>query len=176
VISISVGWGKEQKGYAETMAAVSRAKKEGVFIVSTAIEGTYKLTFHGLGREALADPNAFASFGPGSWWAPMFWDGLQRYAPGERLLVPMDCRTLASPTGPNDYVFYWSAGWSWSVPWISGLYALACQVKPDITPELFWAEALKTGRTIHLTKEGDSIEFGTIANPVALIARLQAKP
>jgi hypothetical protein len=173
VISISVGWSRQQKGYAETMAAVERANRQGVFLVSTALEETHRLAFHGLGREVLNDPNEVASFGPGSWWATMFWSRAHRFAPGQRLLVPMDSRTTASPTGPEDYVFYWSAGWSWSVPWIAGLYALACQVRPDITPEWFWAEALKTGITIRVKRDGQEVEFGTIANPTALIERLR---
>jgi hypothetical protein len=172
VISISVGWSPDQKGYAETVAAVTRAKRDGVFIVSTSIEQDYQLAFHGLGREALSDPNDFNVYGPGSWWGPMFWGGQQQFAPGNRLLVPMDCRALASPTGTNDYVFYWSAGWSWSVPWIAGLYALACQIRPDLTPDVFWAEALKTGRTTQVRRASTELAFGTVADPVALIDRL----
>jgi hypothetical protein len=59
------------------------------------------------------------------------------------------------------------------VPWIAGLYAVACQADPAITPQRFWAEALKTGRTIRITKDGEQLEFGTIADPVALLAALQ---
>lgn len=173
VISISVGWSPEQKGYAEAMAAVARAKQQGVFVVSTCMEQTHHLAFHGLGRDPLSDPDRVNSYGPGSWWASAFWSGYRRFLPGERLLVPMDDRTTASPTGATDYVFYSSSGWSWAVPWISGLYALACQVKPDITPEVFWAEALKTGKTIRLKHETEDIEFGTIADPVALLESLQ---
>ncbi|MHB8521961.1 MAG: S8 family serine peptidase [Limisphaerales bacterium] len=173
VISISVGWAPEQKGYAETTAAVERAKRDGVFIVSTAIESTHKLAFHGLGRDALLSPTDANSYGPGSWWARYFWDGVRRFTPGERLLVPMDSRGVASPTGSDDYVFYSSGGWSWSVPWISGLYALGCQVRPDLTPELFWAEASKSGQTIHIRHADEDVAFGTIANPVALIESLR---
>jgi hypothetical protein len=50
------------------MAAVERAKQDGVFIISTCIERTHGLAFKGLGRAALADPNQAKSFGPGSWW------------------------------------------------------------------------------------------------------------
>jgi hypothetical protein len=173
VISISVGWTPQKKGYQEIMAAVERAKKAGVFVISTALEQTHSLEFQGLGREPPADPNSFASYRPGSFWAPEFWDGTQRFAPGRRLLVPMDSRCLASPTGPDDYAFYRQGGESWSVPWIAGLYALACQVKPDITPEDFWAAALRTGRTIRIHNDGTKVDFGTIANPVALIESLQ---
>jgi hypothetical protein len=173
VISISVGWSPDQKGYAEAMAAVRRADAAGVFVVSTALEETHHLSFHGLGREALADPNDFGSYGPGSWWAGLFWGGQQRFTPGGKLLVPMDCRGVASPTGPEDYVFYYSAGWSWSVPWIAGLYALACQVQPEITPTLFWARALETGRTVRVRHGADECDFGTVADPIRLLESLQ---
>ena len=173
VISLSVGWHPLQTGYAEVTAAVKRAKKEGVFVISTSLGDTHNLLFHGLGREPMADPNTFALYTPGSWWAREFWDGSRRFAPGKRLLVPMDARCTASPTGTDDYVFYVDGGWSWSVPWIAGFYALACQVKPDITPEQFWAEALKTGETIPLRKDGADIQFGIIANPVALMEHLR---
>jgi hypothetical protein len=174
VISISVGWSPNQKGYAETMAAVERAKKDGVFIISTCITRTHGLSFNALGREALADPNQAKSFGPGVWWQKAYWDGQVRIDPAKDLLVPMDARTTASPTGPSEYVHYDSGGWSWAVPWIAGLYALACEVKPDITPEEFWREALKTGQVLQLSKYGREHEFGAIANPPALIARLRA--
>ncbi len=105
----------------------------------------------------------------------VFWTRQYRPQPGERLLVPMDCRTVASPTGPSDYVFYWSAGWSWSVPWIAGLYALACQVDPAMTPERFWAAALKTGQPIRCRHGDEEVDFGTIANPAALIKSLQRR-
>ncbi len=153
VISISVGWDPRQKGYAEVTAAVERAKKEGIFVVSSSIFETYdkKFYFHGLGRDSLTDPEAYQSYRPGLWWIKAFDSG--RYKPTsiqDVLLVPMDSRCTAGPTGISDYVFYRQGGWSWSIPYLAGLYALACQVKADVTPEIFWTAAIKTG---------DSIEF-----------------
>jgi hypothetical protein len=86
----------------------------------------------------------------------------------------MDSRAVASPTGTDDYVFYSSGGWSWSVPWIAGLYALGCQVQPDLTPETFWAEALRTGHTIQVRRGDAEVAFGTLADPVALINALES--
>lgn len=171
VISISVAWSPKRKGYEDVMAAVERANRANVFVLSCALERTHQLAFHGLGREQTSDPERAESYGPGSWWASEFWSGAP-FAPGHKLLVPMDTRTVASPTGDDDYVFYPHGGWSWSVPWLAGLYALACEVRPEITPEAFWAEALRTGSTIPLTREGATVGFGSIANPVALIAAL----
>jgi hypothetical protein len=172
VISISVGWSPSQKGYEEAMAATERAGAEGVFVISTAIEATHGLAFHGLGRSASSDPNQFEAYEPGSWWAEAFWDGQRRFAPGERLLVPMDRRGVASPTGADHYVHYATGGWSWSVPWIAGLYALACQAQPDLTPDLFWSKALETGRVIRVRKGEVDCELGTVADPVALLEAL----
>jgi hypothetical protein len=173
VISISVGWSPNQKGCTETDTAVQRAKAEGVFVISTALEGTHHLQFHGLGRESSRNPDQPDSYGLGSWWAQMFTSGQYRFGPGERLLVPMDARATASPTGENDYVFYANGGWSWCVPYIAGLYALACQVNPEITPENFWAAALKTGHSIPVDCGGKKVDLGTIVDPVALIHSLQ---
>lgn len=51
------------------------------------------------------------------------------------------------------------------MPYVAGLYALCCQVKPDITPEEFWKEAMSTGDVIN-------IENNDIANPEKLIKAL----
>jgi hypothetical protein len=173
VISISMGWSPENPGYAEAMSAVERGNREQVFVLSTALRRTHQLRFDGLGREAMGDPNQWGNFGPGLWWASLFWSGEMRFKPGTRLCVPMDARATASPTGCEDYVYYQGGGWSWAVPWVAGLYALACQVSPDLTPERFWAEALRTGRTIQLHHSGEEICFGTIADPAALMAALK---
>jgi hypothetical protein len=90
-----------------------------------------------------------------------------------RLLVPMEARTTASPGGVDEYVFYREGGWSWSIPYIAGVYALAAQVKPRTTPDEFWRLALQTGRTIELKHEGKAIQFGPILDPIALVTELQ---
>lgn len=55
---------------------------------------------------------------------------------------------------------------------IAGLYAMACQVKPDVTPESFWKAALATGDTVTLSKDGRTYSFGKIVNPPKLIESL----
>jgi len=85
----------------------------------------------------------------------------------------MDSRTTASPGGVDEYVFYREGGWSWSIPYIAGAYALAAQVKPTITPDEFWQLALQTGRMIELEHEGKVFEFGPILDPIDLVIELQ---
>ena len=89
------------------------------------------------------------------------------------LMVPMDSRCVASPTGTQDYVFYSMGGWSWSIPYISGLYALACQIKPDITPEAFWTEAMKSGNSVDIQKDGKNYKVEKIVDPVKLMQSLK---
>ena len=168
VISISVGWSQDAKGYKEVTEAVKRAKQEGIFVVSSSLQETYGLKFSGLGRDGLSDPNNFEVYKPGAFWKSRYFDGT--YDLGQdTLLVPMDSRCTASPTGQEDYVFYSSGGWSWSIPYIAGLYALSCQVDSSITPEVFWQKALETGSTIDIEGNGKTFKLGKIVDPIKLI-------
>lgn len=172
VLSMSIGWVPPNKGYDEITAAVEEAKEAGIFVISSSIERTYGLWFHGLGREPLSEPNQFTSYVPGLWWQNDYYkNGIAT----NTLLVPMDSRTTASPTGVDDYVFYRQGGWSWSIPYIAGVYALAVQVKADITPEEFWNTALRTGKTIQLQHDGREYQFGVILDPQALIEALKSE-
>jgi len=141
VISVSVGWKPGNAGYSEVMAAVARARQEGVFVLSVALERTHGLAFSGLDRDPSADPEAVASYALSSGERRRL--AMQKGPP--TLLVPMGARATAGPTGAEDYAFYRLGGTSWTVPYLAGLYALACQVRPEITPEEFWAAALATG-------------------------------
>jgi hypothetical protein len=172
VISISVGWSSGQKGADEADAAVARARQAGVFVISTALERTHGLAFHGLGRDPRLDPEEPASYRPGSWWAKRFLTDPAAFGQVKRLLIPMDSRTTAGPCGDADYVFYAEGGWSWVVPYLAGLYALGCQVNPDINPEQFWEAALQTGTTIPWEHAGATRSLGPIVQPVALLQAL----
>jgi hypothetical protein len=171
VISISVGWGHLQKGYEEITTAVEKAKAAGMLVICSSVEQVHGLKFHGLGRNSLAAPDDYNSYEPGQWWADRFYGGM---SVSDRLLVPMDSRTTASPTGADEYVFYRHGGWSWSIPYIAGVYALTAQVDPNITADRFWALAMKTGRTIELNNSGKLIPFGPILDPEKLIEAVNA--
>ncbi|MBP7053337.1 MAG: S8/S53 family peptidase [Phycisphaerae bacterium] len=173
VISISVGWHPSQRGYEQITEAVNKAKAAGMLVICSSVEQVHGFRFHGLGRHPLADPNDFTAYGPGVWWARPFNEGHPSHAESNRLLVPMDARTTASPTGVDEYVFYSEGGWSWSIPYIAGVYALAAQVEPQITPDRFWTLAMRTGRTIDLHRAGEERRFGPILDAAALIAALQ---
>jgi hypothetical protein len=170
VISMSVGWDPTQAGYEEMTVAANEAKAAGMLFVSSSIERVHGFRFQALGRFPLADPDAFESYEPGLFWAKAFYAG-NRFS--DRLLAPMDSRTTASERGNGVYVFYRMGGWSWTIPYIAGVYALAVQADPAITPERFWSLAMKTGRTIELKYRDETISFGPIIDPVALIRELR---
>jgi hypothetical protein len=171
-LSMSIGWMPDSSGYEQITAAVEEAKAAGIFVVSVSLEDSYGWIIMGMGRSALADPNDYNFFAPSPWWSEDFFS-LPDFPSYNVLLIPMDARTTASPTGVQDYAFYGIGGMSWTAPYLAGLYALAAQVKTDITPEEFWSIALATGRTIQIEHEGDTSPFGVIADPQALIATLQ---
>jgi hypothetical protein len=173
VVSMQVGWNPEQAGYDEITAAVQEAKAAGMLVICSCVddETVHGFKFNGLGRDPLADPNLFESYEPGLFWAKYFPDDERVEG---RLLVPMDSRTTASPLGNDEYVFYRQGGWSWSIPYIAGVYALAVQVDPAITPEQFWALAMETGHTVELEHNDETIPLGPIIHPVALIDALKS--
>jgi subtilisin family serine protease len=173
VLSMSIGWGPESKGYEEIKAAAAQARDEGMLVVCSSIESVHGFKFHGLGREPMSDPEDSNSYQPGSWWAQEYYDGDALFT--NRLLVPMDSRTTASPHNLDEYVFYREGGWSWSIPYIAGLYALSAQVDPTITPAEFWALALSTGQTVTIEQDGKVYLLGPIVDPVSLIDALENK-
>jgi membrane protease YdiL (CAAX protease family) len=167
VLSMSTGWQPGCTGAEELENAVEDAKAAGIFVISVVVERTYGFKFGGLGRPALADPDRFESYEPGLSWAGRFYRG--DFDLHKRLLVPMDSRTTGSQTGSRDYVFFRSGGLSWSIPYIAGVYALAAQVNPGITPQTFWDLAIRTGRTNMLRRGSEAIPFGPIIDPQAII-------
>jgi len=118
----------------------------------------------GAGRNPLDDPNDLDSYTKGYFWRDASYTVIKY-----NILVPMDCRCVASPTGENKYVFYYSGGMSWVVPYVAGMYALCCQVNPNITPGEF-AKAVQ--RTASKVIFDDGKEYN-ILNPEALINRIK---
>lgn len=175
VISTSIGWNVDQKGFKEVDDAVKMAQKQNILVVSSNLNQYYSVNFEGLGRDPLSNPDDINSYTPGIYWGKDFYSNYASFEEktNNTIMVPMDSRCTASPTGTSDYAFYRNGGASWTVPYISGLYALSCQVKPDITPEMFFKEAISTGGVKDIEKDGQKYKLGTIVNPEKLIEKLQ---
>lgn len=155
---MSIGWNSTLKGYKEINEAVNRAKSEGILVLSTVTEKYYGIKLLGLERNPLNNADIMTSYEPGllqDW----YFDRPDDFNPQKTIWVPMDSRCTANFTGNEDYVFYRSGGLSWSVPYLAGLYALCCQVKPDITPEQFLTEIIATGDTFPIVKDGQTYNW-----------------
>jgi len=180
VISISRGWNPSHEGYKEVTEAAQEARAAGMLVACVGVEYVHeRFDFGGLGRSPLADPDVFKSYEPGFFWTKLFW--ASRSAPSDPsssssvgFWVPMDSRTTTSETGDDEYVFYGIGGFSWAVPYIAGLYALAVQADSAITPERFWTLAAQTGRTIEVERSGERKPLGPIVDPVRLIRTIEA--
>jgi len=159
VISISLGFTSNVKGYAEFQEAVNRAAKENIYTITVDEE------FSGANRDILSDPNEFSSYQKGLFYSKG--DDL-----GGTVLFPMDSRCAASPDGPTDYTFYRDGGMSWVVPYVAGLYALACEAKPSITPSEFIKEIKSTKKLIEIDVFGEKKKAG-IVDPIALIEKIK---
>lgn len=167
---LSISSGSYRRNF---LKAIEDAGKEGLFVISSSLSYPHNLRFNGLGRDCLTDPDNILSYFPGSFWSNSFYKSPDKFKIDSTLMVPMDSRCTAGQSGKSSYVFKSTAGVSWSIPYIAGLYALACQVKPNVTPQEFWDKALETGDEIKIEKNNKVYKFGKIVNPVKLIESLK---
>ena len=180
VIAIAKHWNKSDpclREIDELNAAIEVAAQAGVFVVAVNIDEAYSagsapFSFLALGRNPLSNPNGFSSYETGAFFANEFYENPSIFDPSSTLLVPMDSRAVASPTGKSEYVFYREGGLSWAVPYIAGVYALAVDADPNITPSKFWEYSLDTGKTIKFWHDGKTYSLGRIMDPYALIKKL----
>jgi hypothetical protein len=186
VISISAGWGPKNRGFKAMNRAVERAEAAGIFVVSGNLVDALKgrgLWFYGFDRRSTDSPDdpALGRVLPWKEWVIQvggrdrfdlyYTKRLERAKPVEFLVLPEGSKTVAHPGGKEEYGFYRIGGWSSISPYLAGLYALACQVDPDVTPYGFWQAALATGDPVPI--EGPSAGFaGKIVHPAKLIEAL----
>ena len=149
-VSISNGNFARQADSTDWRQVRERAGREGILLITC--EG---LPFrYGMLRRARgADPDD-----------PRAWARDAHYSSDEDVLRVPGTRTLASPAGHDVYTFFPQGGMSWGAPYLAGLAALACQVRPGIRPEEIVAALIaSTTRTA----------TGSIVNPQGFIDRLR---
>ena len=168
---VSMSWGGQMQpqtpGHEKWVIALEKAKKAGLFVLTTSSNQENGLRFVGTACDMLQDPDLSSGRQAPRWWCN---DILKREQenPQGKIMPPMDHRTVASPVSENSYTHYGNktTGMSWATPWLAGMFVLARQVDPTVTPEHFWEVALKTGV---LNKEVG----GSIIQPVKLIETLE---
>lgn len=155
-VSASPSWSRDPEIWNKSL---EKAKQAGIFVSTTRLEQEYGLRDNGVYRLVSSDPDSFESYRQTNWQTG-------RNVPEEiqknTLCFPMDHRTTAAPNGIDDYVHYANGGWSWMKPFEAGVYVLAKQIKPDITPEEFFKVGLETG---YYSEKAKCV----IVNPIALI-------
>ena len=173
VISMSVGWMPDTAGAEAMDAAIARARAAGIAVVCVNSRDSLLEPWMGMGRRRYGDYNNWVDLRPGAFWKELLYSGEYRGADGSLLLVPMDRRTAASPAGESEYAHFSEGGMSWVAPYVAGLYALACQVKPEATFEAFLAAARDTARPIYIWPEkGKEYPYGRVVDPAALLEAL----
>lgn len=162
VVSVSAapGWSRDPEIWEK---ALEKAKQAGIFVTTTQLEQEYGLRDNGVYRFVSQEPDNFESYRQTNWQSGR---NIPIETQRNTLCFPMDHRTTAAPNGINDYVHYASGGWSWMKPFEAGVYVLAKQVKPDITPEEFFKVGLETGYYSETAK-------CILVNPVELIQKLK---
>jgi subtilisin family serine protease len=171
VISISRGYGSNDKGYEEITNAIKSAEEQNVFVITTSTYNYYKnFNLFGMDRDYTDNPDDPKSFKPVYWIEDKFYSDLWHQ---NCLLVPAGSRTYAGCTGTEDYSLEHNAGLSWASPWCAGFYALCCQVKADLTPQEFIEAVNSTATTTEITHNNKTYEFKNIINPAAAIEKLK---
>lgn len=146
VISVSLG-GFSQNDPLGYRVLQARAAKQGVYLLTCDSFETY---FDCAGRALQSDPEDFSVYTP----------ALMVSQPGAAagttgIYLPMDRRAHASPSGPEEYMYWTKSGESWAVPYAAGLFALARQVDPEVTVEEFAQAAEETAHEVTRAYEGD---------------------
>jgi len=136
-------------GYLDLRQSAFAATREGILMAFSGLEDLYGLGLDGMERDPLSDPDDPAVYaGERRRTDFRLKPGRKAGAGASPLLVPMNSRTVASATGPESYTFLRDADWDSCLAYLAGLYALACQVDPGITPARFAKTAARTADII----------------------------
>lgn len=169
VISLSLGGleDPESIGAQQWKEGLAEARRQGVAVFTTDHD------IFALSRAcSTCDADAPALYTRGAGWFEE--RDYERYPYMEKVLFPTDYRVTAAPNGDGDYASYASSGLSWAVPYAAGLYALAAQVYPPLTPELFWQTARETAVAATVkTPQGKTYSAKYLVQPQRLIKKLQ---
>lgn len=171
VISISRGFNEQDEGYDRMLEAIAHAEQDGIFVLTTTTMQYEPFQLYGLDRDVRRDADDPTAYHLAAWISK------DNYAPlsaqGHLLLVPSGGRTYASGNGVWQYEWDYTGGLSWGVPWLAGVYALCCQVDPDLTPERFIEAAEQAGKTIEVEADGATYTIGKVVDPVGTIDLLR---
>ena len=174
VISISCGFDVDKKdkdnNYKNLRRVIAKAKKAGIAVITNDPKKEYK-HFAGADRNPKADPNDKNSYRmdrfrrDGEWW-----NDKKDKEKNQTIFVPTEHRTVADEYDGYRYEGNFG-GDSWGAPYIAGVFALAKQVKPDVTYKQFYNIMQKTADKMNNYDTGTYA--GKLINPKGIIEYLQ---
>lgn len=179
VISISCGFDTcddySETNYAMLRDVIAKAKESGLTIITCDTKEEYA-NFGAADRNPELNPNDPTSYRAnrfymdGEYWLSETSDEVKQ----KTIFIPADHRTVANED--NDYRYEGNfGGTSWTAPYIAGVFALAKQVKPDITYEDFQEVMLETANNIYNEYNGKNVYMGRLINPEAIINAIQIR-
>lgn len=157
VISITNGYDEEADNYQEIVNIIKQAEKENIFVCTSDVYDEYfgndlKLKQN----QDIDDINSYELD--------------QTYLNDDYISLPTSGKTFASANGTHEYEYGNFGGVSTAIAYISGLYALSCQVYPDLNFDIFIDAIYETCNQIEMS--GETIN---VVNPVQLIELLKQK-
>jgi membrane protease YdiL (CAAX protease family) len=166
VISISIGSNPPgMAGSGDFARAVEEAEAAGIYTIFTNVTPSGYVSL--AGAPPLADVDD-----PKSYDFSTLAVNLPEEDTPDLLFVPVDSRTLAGPSGADDYFFCRTGGLSWMMPYAAGLYALALQIDPALTPARFWQIAFATATPLEVDRGGTMRKIGKLVNPRGIMERI----
>ncbi len=170
--AVSLSWGPNMQAsdYSDFINSIKKLEDSGVFVQYNDDDNpNSKLRFGGLDRDPQGNPDDVSSYKLSELYTGGMENFTNRYK-GNALLIPAGHRTTAGPTGEKDYVNYAAGGVSWQIPYIVGVYSLAKQANPKLTPDEFRQKSLETG-TPYYSPSGQLV--GKIINPKKLLKKIR---
>ena len=175
VISISCGFDADQEdfenNYANLRSIIAKAKEAEIAVITNDPREEYK-HFAGADRNPTANPNDKNSYRmdrfrrDGDWW-----NDKDDEVKDQTIFVPTEHRTVADEYEGYRYEGNFG-GDSWGAPYIAGIFALAKQVKPEITYNQFYDIMQKTADKMFNYDTGTYA--GRLINPKGIIESLQS--
>lgn len=158
VVSVSWGFRQDKADYPEVLKTIKELEDSGVAVFWPGQIGLgernpdappNELTiWEGVGRKYGKDPAKTDSVKPNYWSSP---ESLAETAEiiektgMKQIIIPCDNKTVASSIDGKSFDYYPNGGMSWGTPTIAGVYCLAKEANPNITPKEFHQLAYETG-------------------------------
>jgi len=156
VVSISDGISMLSLGGLECLEAIKETEKEGIAVIYSDTAGLNFLWSGCPPSKDRNDPNVYA--------VASYLKGKLKLTP--YVLLPASYRTTAENDGESNYRYWGEAGFSWAMPYLSGLAVLAWQIDPSLKYDEIRKMIIQTATPIP-----DNCK---VVNPKALLDKVMA--